>query len=74
MSICTIRILTLLTGNLATAAICSDDGRHLAMMPHPERSLKPWNWAHYPFERRGDEVSPWIEMFVEARKWIEKVK
>jgi phosphoribosylformylglycinamidine synthase len=54
-----------------TAGICSDDGRHLAIMPHPERAIYPWNWAHYP-ENRNDEVSPWIEAFVNARKWIER--
>ena len=53
------------------AGICSADGRHLAMMPHPERSIYPWNWAHYPTSRRhSDEVSPWIEIFVNARKWL----
>jgi len=52
------------------AAICSADGRHLAMMPHPERALRPWNWAYYPEDRRNDEVSPWIEIFVNAREWI----
>jgi phosphoribosylformylglycinamidine synthase len=55
---------------LGIAAICSADGRHLAMMPHPERCLYPWNWAHYPAERRNDEVSPWVEMFAEAKKWF----
>ncbi len=54
----------------ATAALVSKDGRHLAMMPHLERSLFPWNWAYYAEERTGDEVSPWIEAFVNARKWI----
>ena len=59
----------------ATAAICSKDGRHLAMMPHLERSIYPWNWAYYAEGRSEDEVSPWIEAFVNARKWIEeKVK
>ena len=53
-----------------TAAICSKDGRHLAMMPHLERAIFPWQWAHYK-ENRKDEVSPWIEAFVNARKWIE---
>ena len=52
------------------AGVCSADGRHLAMMPHPERSIYPWNWAFYPAERPHDEVSPWIEVFVEARKWL----
>ncbi|MCS5663203.1 MAG: phosphoribosylformylglycinamidine synthase [Flavobacteriales bacterium] len=51
-----------------TAAITSKDGRHLVMMPHPERSIFPWNWAHYP--ENGNEVSPWIEAFVNARNWV----
>ncbi|MDG1849968.1 MAG: phosphoribosylformylglycinamidine synthase [Flavobacteriales bacterium] len=56
-----------------TAAITSKDGRHLVMMPHPERSIFPWNWAHYP--ENGNEVSPWIEAFVNARNWVaEKTK
>ena len=54
-----------------TAMVASDDGRHLAMMPHLERSTFPWNWAYYP-KNRKDEVSPWIEAFVNARKWLEK--
>ncbi|MGB7842134.1 MAG: phosphoribosylformylglycinamidine synthase subunit PurQ, partial [Salinimicrobium sp.] len=56
-----------------TAIIASDNGRHLAMMPHLERSTFPWNWAYYPKDRK-DEVSPWIEAFVNARKWLEKQK
>ncbi|MCL2073231.1 MAG: phosphoribosylformylglycinamidine synthase [Marinilabiliaceae bacterium] len=53
-----------------TAAICSFDGRHLAMMPHIERAIFPWQWAFYP-KNRNDEISPWIEAFINARKWIE---
>ncbi len=53
-----------------TAAIASDDGRHLAIMPHLERSLYPWNWAYYPPRRSEDEISPWIEAFTNARNWI----
>lgn len=53
-----------------TAAICSTDGRHLAMMPHLERSIFPWQWAHYP-EQRNDEVTPWIEAFENARNWLD---
>ncbi|MBO4660800.1 MAG: phosphoribosylformylglycinamidine synthase [Prevotella sp.] len=56
------------------AGICSADGRHLAMMPHLERAIFPWQNAWYPLERRQDEVTPWIEAFVNARKWIESVK
>ena len=51
------------------AAICSADGRHLAMMPHLERSLYPHNWADYPADRK-DEITPWLEAFVNAVKWI----
>jgi phosphoribosylformylglycinamidine synthase len=57
-----------------TAGICSHDGRHLAMMPHLERSFYPWQWAHYPVNRKEDEVSPWIEAFVNAREWIKNKK
>jgi len=52
------------------AMIASPDGRHLATMPHFERSIFPWNWAHYPGGRKLDEVSPWLEAFVNARNWI----
>ncbi len=52
-----------------TAMMCDKTGRHLVMMPHIERSTFPWNWAYYPKDRK-DEVSPWIEAFVNARKWI----
>ena len=54
------------------AGICSADGRHVAMMPHLERAIFPWQNAWYPTDRRNDEVTPWIEAFVNARKWIEK--
>ncbi|MCL3781261.1 phosphoribosylformylglycinamidine synthase [Prolixibacteraceae bacterium JC049] len=56
-----------------TAAVCSHDGRHLAMMPHIERAVFPWQWANYP-AGRTDEVAPWIEAFVNARKWVEVKK
>lgn len=52
------------------AMMASNDGRHLVMMPHIERSMFQWNWAYYP-EGRTDEVTPWHEAFVNARKWIE---
>jgi len=57
----------------SVAALCSDDGRHLAMMPHLERAIFPWNWANYPEERKNDEISPWIEAFVNAREWIKNL-
>ena len=56
-----------------TAVLTSNDGRHLVMMPHLERSTFPWNWANYP--DRKDEVTPWVEAFVNAREWcVGKVK
>jgi len=54
-----------------TAMLCDKTGRHLVTMPHIERSVFQWNWAHYP-NGRQDEVTPWIEAFVNARNWIEK--
>ena len=53
-----------------TAMMCDRSGRHLVTMPHIERSTFQWNWAHYP-ENRTDEVSPWLEAFVNARQWLE---
>lgn len=54
------------------AGIASADGRHLAMMPHLERAIFPWQQANYPAARKADEVTPWIEAFVNARKWVEE--
>ncbi|WP_121812164.1 phosphoribosylformylglycinamidine synthase [Mucilaginibacter kameinonensis] len=54
-----------------TAMMCDKTGRHLVMMPHIERSLFQWHWANYPTGRK-DEVSPWMEAFVNARVWLEK--
>ncbi|MFP4845708.1 phosphoribosylformylglycinamidine synthase [Winogradskyella sp. PE311] len=54
-----------------TAMLCDASGRHLVTMPHIERSTFQWNWANYP-DGRKDEVSPWLEAFVNARIWIEK--
>ena len=56
------------------AGICSADGRHLCMMPHLERAFFPWQNAWYPANRRNDEVTPWIEAFVNARRWVEAQK
>ncbi|PWS28691.1 phosphoribosylformylglycinamidine synthase [Pedobacter yonginense] len=54
-----------------TAMMCDESGRHLVMMPHIERSLFQWHWANY-LKGRNDEVSPWMEAFVNARKWVEE--
>jgi phosphoribosylformylglycinamidine synthase len=56
------------------ACIASADGRHLAIMPHLEDSILPWQWPFYPENRRKDEITPWIEAFVNARQWIENTK
>ena len=56
------------------AGIASRDGRHLAMMPHLERAIFPWQCAWYPESRRTDEVTPWMQAFVNARQWIEQQK
>ena len=53
-----------------TAMLCDATGRHLVTMPHIERSTFQWNWANYPAGRK-DEVSPWLEAFVNAKEWIE---
>ena len=58
--------------DFATAAICSENGRHFAMMPHLERAFKPYQWACYPEGREKDEVAPWIQAFVNAREWIKR--
>ncbi|MBK8621582.1 MAG: phosphoribosylformylglycinamidine synthase [Saprospiraceae bacterium] len=52
-----------------TAMLCSQNGRHLVMMPHIERSVFPWNWPYYPKDRK-DEVSPWVQAFVNGRNWL----
>ncbi len=54
------------------AALASADGRHIAIMPHLERAIFPWQWAWYPENRRGEKVTVWLEAFVNARRWIEK--
>ncbi len=56
----------------AVAALASADGRHVAMMPHLERAIFPWQCAWYPASHSRDEVTPWIDAFINARKWIEE--
>lgn len=55
-----------------TAMMADKSGRHLVMMPHLERSIFPWNWAFYENNRKNDEITPWIEAFVNAKIWLEK--
>jgi len=55
------------------AAVCSPDGRHLAIMPHPERTFLKWQWGFMPEKWKEDLTSsPWHQMFINARKWCEK--
>lgn len=56
------------------AAVCSHDGRHLAIMPHLERAIFPWQCAYYPYEHQKTDVTPWIEGLVNAKEWIKKIK
>lgn len=55
-----------------TAMMCDKSGRHLVMMPHIERSIFPWNWAYYPKDLNENEISPWIEGFINAKNWLLK--
>jgi len=52
------------------AGLASKDGRHLAIMPHFERSIFPWNWGNYPAEQKADLLSPWIQAFINAKNWV----
>ncbi len=53
------------------AGLCSEDGRHLVMMPHLERAYFPWQCGYYPADRKNDDVTPWIKAFINTREWIE---
>ena len=55
--------------NYNSAMLCSENGRHLVMMPHLERSTFPWNWAYYP-KNREDKTSPWLMAFENAFSWL----
>lgn len=58
---------------LGITALISNDGRHLAMMPHPERTFLKWQWAWMPQEWKQDmKASPWLRLFQNARLWCEK--
>ncbi|RWS26136.1 phosphoribosylformylglycinamidine synthase-like protein [Leptotrombidium deliense] len=54
---------------MGIAGICSDDGRHLAMMPHPERCTQMWHWPYVPPSWNKVEISPWTKMFRNAYDW-----
>jgi phosphoribosylformylglycinamidine synthase len=57
------------------AGLCTRDGRHLAIMPHPERAFLKWQWPWMPASLyNGLKASPWIQMFQNAREWCHEVK
>ncbi|XP_012683728.2 phosphoribosylformylglycinamidine synthase isoform X2 [Clupea harengus] len=54
------------------AGVCSADGRHLAMMPHPERATLGWQWAWVSGPLRTSMTpSPWLSMFKNAVAWCQ---
>lgn len=56
------------------AGLCSLNGRHLAMMPHPERCTQMWQWPYVSpsFEFKNSKRSPWQIMFDNAFDWCNK--
>jgi phosphoribosylformylglycinamidine synthase len=54
------------------AALCSEDGRHLAMMPHPERVFTTWQWPWVPEDWKNLKVGPWLQMFQNAREFCDQ--
>lgn len=57
---------------LGIASLCTPDGRHLALMPHPERTFLKWQWAWMPEDMKKNlNASPWLKMFQNARQWCE---
>ncbi|XP_006899247.1 PREDICTED: phosphoribosylformylglycinamidine synthase [Elephantulus edwardii] len=55
------------------AGVCSPDGRHLALMPHPERAVRPWQWAWRPPPFDALTTSPWLQLFINAWNWVQEV-
>jgi len=53
------------------AALCSDNGRHLAIMPHPERSFLEWQWPYNNDAIMSNRYTPWFKMFVNAYLWCD---
>ena len=54
------------------AGICSTNGRHLAMMPHPERTI--YNWQQPFMTNDLQYYTHWIKMFYNAYVWCCKNK
>ncbi|BDA47656.1 Phosphoribosylformylglycinamidine synthase [Coccomyxa sp. Obi] len=58
------------------AALTSPDGRHLALMPHPERCFLTWQNPWYPKDTglQPEGPSPWLKLFQNAREWCTAAK
>ncbi len=54
-------------------ALCTEDGRHLAMMPHPERAFLLWQWQWMPKDWKKLKASPWLKLFQNARHWCDNL-
>jgi phosphoribosylformylglycinamidine synthase len=52
------------------AIVSSQDGRHVAMMPHLERANYPFNWGYYPKNQKNNKISPWVYAFHNAYNWL----
>ena len=52
------------------AIVSSQDGRHIAMMPHLERVNYPFNWGYYPKDQKNNKISPWVYAFNNAYNWL----
>ncbi len=53
-------------------AICTEDGRHLAMMPHPERSFWTWHAGWVPLSMKDNTITPWLHMFQNMRQYLDE--
>ena len=54
---------------LGIAGLISQNGRCLALMPHPERLVLSWQWPYWPAAWRGLSASPWLKLFQNAFDW-----
>ena len=54
------------------AGVKSRDGRVVAMMPHPERTIMAdvASWAPKEMVAKWGQYGPWFKLFLNARKWV----
>ncbi|KAL5872366.1 phosphoribosylformylglycinamidine synthase [Pyricularia oryzae] len=57
---------------IGIAGVSSPDGRFVAMMPHPERTIMAdaCSWAPREQLDQWGQYGPWFRMFLNARKWV----